>query len=666
MANRPLQDGDVVWTPTSAQIESTRIHHFTEWVNERHELDLRTYQDLWWWSVDHLAEFWDGVVDYFDILYEGHQHPVIEDESMPGAVWFPRMRLNYAEQVFRHSTTARPAIIAADETGAIQEISWARLERDVAAFAATLRRLGVRPGDRVASVLPNRAEVVVAFLAAASIGAIWSSCAPEMGPRVVVDRFGQIEPTVLLAPEGYAYRGRWHDRTDAVAAMVEALPSIRHVVHVPGRAEEPPASWRSALSWRDAIAAEAPLQIERVPFDHPLWIVYSSGTTGLPKAMVHGHGGTVLGLVKSVALQTDVHPEDRNLMLASTGWIVWNILVGNLLVGATVVLYDGHPNHPDPSTVWRLVSELEVTHFGCGAAYLQESVKSGFVPAEHYGYQNLRAIISAGSPLTLQSYEWVYDKVDSDLQLVSASGGTDVVVSFVSCAPTLPIRAGRIQCADLGVAVFAYDEQGESVVEQVGELVVTRPMPSMPLYFWNDPDGVRYHDSYFDMYPGVWRHGDWIQFFADGTCVIFGRSDTTINRFGIRMGTSDIYSAVERVSEVVDALVVDLEYLGRPSFMPLFVVLPDDVELDDALRTRILTSIRDHASPRHVPDAVVRVPEIPRTLTGKKMELPIRKLLLGAAADTVLNPDTMANPGSIPPFLAYADEVRAQLQPVRS
>src|SRR5690606_13245155 len=434
-------------------------------------------------------------------------------------------------------------------------------------LATYLRTLGVQPGDRVVSYMPNLPETVVAFLACASLGAIWSSCSPEMGVSVVVDRFQQIEPKVMFAVDSYRYNGKLHDRSAVVSELLDKLPSIDHVIHVPGPASNDAPSWKNRLSWTEALSRQAPLEFTRLPFDHPLWIVYSSGTTGIPKAMVHGHGGIVLTHLKTMQLQHDVRPADRFMFLGSTGWIVWNLMVGGLLSGATVVLYDGNPAYPDAMSLWRFIDEHAITHFGCGAAFLVQCKKDGLQPGRALRFDALRALNATGSPLPVDAYEWVYDEVKKDLWLASISGGTDIASGFVASAPCLPVTAGEIQCRELGVAAYAFDDGGRPVLDEVGELVITRPMPSMPLYFWNDPGNKRYLESYFETFPGYWRHGDWIRFSAQGTAVIYGRSDTTINRHGIRMGTAEIYRVVEELPEIRDSMVVDLEYLGRPSYM---------------------------------------------------------------------------------------------------
>jgi acetoacetyl-CoA synthetase len=656
--------GALLWTPTAAQQQASRLHAYQAWLQRTQGLRCADYTALWQWSVDDVGRFWRSIWDHFEVQADGSPEPALALATMPGARWFPNTRLSYAEHVFRQATSTRPALIVRSEGAAVQQVSWAELQAATGALAAWMRAQGVGPGDRVAAVLPSRTETVVAFLAAASLGAVWSSCSPDMGASVVLDRFRQIEPKLLFTTDSYAYAGRLHDRREVVATLLQGLPSLQAVVHVPGpgwqAGHDATPDWPGARPWRSAVAEAAPLSFTRLPFEHPLWIVYSSGTTGLPKAMVHSHGGIVLTHLKTMALQHDVRPGDRMMFLGSPGWIVWNLLVGGLLVGASIVLFDGHPGFPERDAAWRLADEQGVTLMGCGAAFLTQAMKDGLQPGTHLKFSALRALNATGSPLPVEAYDWVYRAVKDDLWLASISGGTDIASGFVACAPTLPVHAGEIQCPELGVAAAAWNEAGQPVVDEVGELVITQPMPSMPVFFWNDPAGTRYRESYFEHFPpsaerpAVWRHGDWIRFTPQGSAVIYGRSDTTINRHGIRMGTAEIYRVVEDLPELRDSLVVDLEYLGRPSFMPLFVVLQPGAVLDEALKERIRQRIRSQASPRHVPDDIVEVPEVPRTLTGKKMELPVRKLLLGARPDAVASPDAMANPGSFEVFVRYA------------
>jgi len=646
---------EILWTPGPEQLLSSRLVDYQRWLEREKGVATQDYAELWRWSVDDIARFWQSIWSYFDIQADGDREPALGRREMPGAEWFPNARLNFAEHVFRHATPDQPAVIARSEDGPVQHISWAELERSTAALAATLRGWGVGPGDRVASYMPNRPETLIAFLACASIGAIWSSCATDMGASVVLDRLRQIEPKVLLAVDSYSYNGKQYDRLDVVNELLSGLLTVEHVVHVPGPlAGKRPVDWRNQSRWESAILGDAAPRYERVPFAHPLWILYSSGTTGLPKAMVHSQGGILLTHLKEMGLQNDLRPGDRLLFLGSTGWAVWNLLVGALVTGASIVLYDGHPSWPNGDALWRFMDENEVSTFGCGAAFLISCKKDGLKPREYAPLPKLRSILSTGSPLPIDAFEWVYENVKPEVWLASVSGGTDVASCFIGCAPTVPVHAGELQCVELGVAAYAFDEAGQPVVDEVGELVITQPMPSMPVSFWNDPEGQRYRESYFEMFPGVWRQGDWIRFTSYGSSVIYGRSDSTINRFGIRIGTAEIYRVVEELPEVRDSLVIDLEYLGRPSFMPLFVALQPAAVLDAQLVDRIKQQIRTKASGRHVPDAVVQVSEIPRTLSGKKMEVPVRKLLLGAEPGKVASPDAMQNPASLEFFVGYA------------
>ena len=537
-----LVQGQELWRPTQQQQEQSGLWHYMDWLRDSRGRDFSDYEALWQWSATDIEGFWRSVWDYFDIQADGDPTQVLAGRKMPGAEWFPETRLNYAEHIFRQASDQRPAIIARCEGQTPVEVSWQQLQRDVGALAASLRGLGIVRGDRVVAYLPNVPQTVVAFLACASIGAIWSSCAPEMGVSVVLDRFQQIAPKLIFATDSYSYAGRQFDRREVLDEVLQGLPDIARVIHVPGPlfgsdAEHAAVPWRDCMSWADATCHAAPLQFERLPFSHPLWVVYSSGTTGLPKAMVHSHGGIVLTHLKTNRLQHDVLPGDRFMFLGSTGWIVWNLMIGSLLAGATVVLSDGNPTAPSDDALWDFIDQYQVSIFGCGAAFLTKSMKDGVSPKKGRQFEKLRAINSTGSPLPLDAYAWVYENVKNDLWLASISGGTDIASGFVACAPILPVNAGEIQCRELGVAAYAFNEQGQSVVGEVGELVITEPMPSMPVFFWNDKSGARYHDSYFDVFAGCWRHGDWIEFSERGTAVIYGRSDSTINRFGIRMGT---------------------------------------------------------------------------------------------------------------------------------
>ena len=650
------QSQAALWRPSPARIEGSRIHDYMRWLQQTRRLEFDDYNALWQWSVDELPAFWESIWQYFDIRSSSPWTRVLDAEKMPGATWFEGARLNLAEQVFRFHTNGdegeQPAIIAKSELRPTSSLSWNEFRRQVASVAHALRGMGVKPGDRVVSYLPNLPDTVVAFYACASIGAIWSSCSPDMGTPSVLYRFGQIEPKVLIAVDGYRYGGKDFDRRETVAGLVKSLPTLEHVVLLPYL--DPTATLSGSHRWHDLLKHDAPPEFEQVPFDHPLWIVYSSGTTGMPKPIVHSQGGALLEGMKGHALQLDIGERDRFMWFSTTGWIMWNSQVTGLLVGATIALYDGNPGYPDLGTLWTFAEEADLSVFGAGAAYFANCMKAGIEPRKLARLDSLRTVGSTGSPLPAEAFAWIYEQLGDDILLASISGGTDVAAAFVGASPILPLYAGEMQCRGLGVAVYAMDEQGRPLTDEVGELVVTKPMPSMPLYFWNDPQGKRYHESYFDTYPGWWRHGDWLRITPRGGAVIYGRSDTTINRHGIRMGTSEIYRVVENMPEITDSLVVDLEYLGRESYMPLFVVLRPGTQLDAALEARIRDGIRTALSARHVPNEIFAVSEIPRTLTGKKMELPVKKLLLGMRVEEVANPDAMSNPGSLGYFVEFA------------
>ena len=642
------------WQPSESTRAAAKITAFQHWLAHQRGLHFDDYEALWRWSVDDLEGFWGSVWEYFDIQGGGHTC-VLADARMPGARWFPGAQLNYVDQVFRHASAARPAIIFNNESGARRDIGWAELRRQVAALAESLRAMGVVPGDRVVAYLPNIPETIVAFLAAASVGAIWSACSPDMGRIAVLDRFRQIAPKVMIAVNGYRYGGKVYDRRSLLDELLGELPSVEHFVLLPAvdlPADPPP---RASLHlWTEVTAADVPLRTERVPFEHPLWVVYSSGTTGLPKPIVHSQGGILLEHLKLSSFHLDLGPQDRFHWYSSTGWVMWNCQVGGLLVGATACLYDGNPGWPDWNALWRFVGDSQATFFGAGAAFYLSCLKAQVEPNAVADLRALRAVGSTGSPLPPEGYQWIYEHVRQDIWLNPISGGTDFAGCFVAGVPTLPVYLGEMQCRCLGAKVEAYDEAGQARVNEVGELVCTAPMPSMPLRFWNDPGDQRYRDSYFDMYPGVWRHGDWLRITARGGAIIYGRSDATINRHGIRMGTSELYRAVEELPQVLDSLVVDLEFLGRESYMPLFVVLREGQTLTAELQATLRERIKGALSARHVPNEIFQVQEIPRTLSGKKMELPIKKLLLGQPLERIANPDAMANPSSLDWFVAFA------------
>jgi acetoacetyl-CoA synthetase len=648
-------EASLLWEPSDQFARNSRMWAYMRWLEAHKGLGFEDYASLWAWSSTNVGAFWETIWQFFDVCASSPYTQALADSAMPGAQWFVGARLNYAEHAFRHAAPDRPALLFQSERQPLTQVSWAELERQVASVAAALREMGVRSGDRVVAYLPNIPQAVVALLACASLGAIWSSCAPDMGAASVIDRFQQIAPKVLFVVDGYQYGGKPFDRRPVVAELQAALSSLERVVLVPYlEIDSQAAGFPGALRWDELLTHGAALTFEQLPFDHPLWVLYSSGTTGLPKPIVQGHGGIVLEHMKALALHFDLNPGDRFFWFSTTGWMMWNFLVGSLLVGATPLLYDGSPAYPDMNVLWALAERSGMSFFGGSAAYISACMKAGIAPVTNADLRYLRGLGSTGSPLTTEGFEWVYRHVKRDLWLVSFSGGTDVCTGFVGGCPLLPVYAGEIQCRCLGAAVHAFDQHGRPVIDQVGELVLTEPMPSMPLFFWNDPDGARYRESYFEMFPGVWRHGDWCKITPRGGLVISGRSDATINRMGIRMGTSELYRVVEAIPEVLDSLVVDLEGLGGRPYMPLFVVLRPGAVLDDALTARIKYAIRNALSPRHVPDEILAIPDIPRTLSGKKMELPIKKILQGAEARAVANPDSMANPQVIPYFTELA------------
>jgi acetoacetyl-CoA synthetase len=650
----------MLWEPAPERIESSRMTAFMRWLEAERGLAFADYQQLWQWSVDELEEFWRAVWDFFEVRADGDPEPVLASREMPGAVWFPNASLNYAEHVFAGKEDAEAAILHASELRELRELSWGELRAQVAAMAAALQALGVQRGDRVVAYLPNIPEAVVGFLAAASIGAVWSSCSPDFGAASVIDRFAQIEPTVLLAVDGYRYGGKDFDRTGVVAELQAAMPSLRATVVVPYLNPDPDLSGlRDARRWDAQLVAHegAELSFERVPFAHPLWVLYSSGTTGLPKAIVQSQGGILLEHLKKLGIHVDAHPGDRLFWFTTTGWMMWNFIVSGLLTPAAIVLYDGNPGYPDLGCLWDLADRAGITMFGTSAAYIAACMKAGVEPGAGRDLSRLTAVGSTGSPLSPEGFDWVYEHLGADTWLFSTSGGTDVCTAFVGGVATLPVYRGELQARALGCAVEAWDEDGHPVVEEVGELVVAKPMPSMPIYFWGDQDGSRYRESYFEMFPGIWRHGDWIEITERGTAVIYGRSDSTINRGGIRMGTSEIYRAVLSIDEIVDALVVDLPKPGTDGWMPLFVVLREGLELDERMPREIARRVRERCSPRHVPDQVFQIAEVPRTLSGKVLEVPVKRILMGTDPAKAVSRDSLANPAALDYFVAMAAEL---------
>ena len=655
MTEKPISEGTILWEPGQEIINRANMTTYMQWLASEKNLSFTDYNTLWQWSVTEIEDFWLSLWQYFDIQSSRPFDGVLVERKMPGAEWFKGAELNYAEHVFRNRSDDRPALIFQSEIQPLLEISWDALYQNVASIAAALRDMGVKRGDRVVAYIPNIPQTVMAFLACASIGAIWSSCSPDFGTRSVVDRFKQIEPKVLFAVDGYQYGGKGFDCSEAIAEIRQSLPTLEQTIIVPylqpaNRIEKS----EGGLIFDDLIKSRDELVFEQVPFDHPLWVVYSSGTTGLPKGLVHGHGGILLEFMKFTGLHMDVHAGDRFFWFSTTGWVMWNILQGSLLVGATPVLYDGSPGYPDLDVLWQLARDARMSVFGTSAAYLTTCMAQDLEPGRQFDLSSLNTVGSTGSPLPTEGFRWVYAQVKKDLLLGSVSGGTDPCTAFLGSCVLLPVRAGELQCRCLGVNARAYDEDGNSLIDEVGELVITEPMPSMPLYLWNDPDNRRYHASYFEMYPGIWRHGDWVRFSDRGSGVILGRSDSTINRLGVRMGSSEIYAAVEDLPEVVDSLVIGVETGGANYFMPLFVVTTEGIDLDGELKKKINHKIRTTLSPRHVPDDIFAIADVPRTLNLKKLEVPVKKILAGVPVEKAVNVDSMSNPESIDYFVRFA------------
>jgi acetoacetyl-CoA synthetase len=656
-------EAEILWAPTPEMIERSQLTRYIRWLAKNRDLHFEDYHALWRWSVTEIEEFWGTLWEYFEVISDGPYEQVLKERVMPSARWFEGANLNYAEHIFRGKDKREVAVVYASELRGLSELRWGELREQVAQVREGLQSLGVSKGDRVVAYLPNGPEALIAFLAAASLGAIWSSCSPDFGPGSIIDRFAQIEPKVMFAVDGYRYGGKDFDRMEVVADVGAQIPSLERIIVVPylsaspelSAIEErpktpPPMTWGQLT----ALGSGADLRFERLPFDHPLWVLYSSGTTGLPKAIVQGHGGILLEQLKKGHLHLDAQPGDRLFWFTTTGWMMWNFLIGGLLTEASIVLYDGNPAHPDMGVLWDLAERTGETTFGTSAAYIAACMKDGVEPEKGRDLSRLRSVGSTGSPLSPEGFDWIYEHLGADTWLFSTSGGTDLCTAFVGGVPILPVYKGELQGRALGAKVEAFDEDGNSVIDEVGELVITEPMPSMPVFFWGDEDGSRYRASYFEMYPGIWRHGDWIEITSRGTAIIYGRSDSTINRGGIRMGTAEIYRAVADVPDVLDSLVVDVPRPGTEGWMPLFVVLREGAELNDELAAEIKRRIREQCSPRHVPNEIFQIAEVPRTLSGKVLEVPVKRILKGEAPEKSASRDSLANPAALDYFTDLA------------
>jgi acetoacetyl-CoA synthetase len=638
---------EILWTPSPERVAKATVTRYRQWLAETRGVETEDYEDLWRWSVDDLEGFWSSIVEFFELRFSRAPERVLGRREMPGAEWFPGAEISYAEHIFRNRDPEALAIQHASELRELGSWTWGELRSQTAAVAAALRARGVGPGDRVAAYMPNIPETVAAFLACACIGAIWSSAAPEFGARSVIDRFSQIEPKVVLAIDGYRYGGRDFDRRQIVDEIAAALPGDPEVVRF---------GYLDGTGWPAGFAGDGPVELEftALAFDHPLWVLYSSGTTGLPKPIVHSQGGILLEHVKMAHLHLDAQPGERFFWFTTTGWMMWNFLVGVLLSDASIILFDGNPGYPSLDTLWELAERSGMTCFGTSAAFIASCMKAGIEPKAGRELNALEAVGSTGSPLSPEGFRWVYEQLGDGTWLFSTSGGTDMCTAFVGGVAIRPVLEGELQARCLGASVEAWDESGHPVSDQVGELVITQPMPSMPIYFWGDPDGERYRDSYFSMFPGVWRHGDWIEITAEGGAIIYGRSDSTINRGGVRMGTSEIYRSVLALDELVDALVIDRPREGTDGWLSLFVVLRDGAALDEELKGQIRSRLRADCSPRHVPDEIVEITEVPRTLSGKVLEVPVKRILMGVPAEQAASRESLANPAALEPFVEMA------------
>lgn len=654
-----VPEGELLWRPDPQRVANTRLVEYQRWLERERGLVFADYAALHRWSVTDLDAFWGSVFEHFEVRSSAPVGAVLARRTMPGAQWFPGVRLNYAEHVLRNASAGGDALHFLDEEHALAGLSWEALGAQVRTLATRLRDMGIAPGDRIVAYLPNVPQAVVAMLATTAIGATWASISPDFGASGTLDRISQLQPRVLFCVDGYRYGGKAHDRRNELRAIVAGLDTLEHVVVLPSLDAAPLVLDGVDVCRWEALVGGTPVptegfRFEQLPFDHPLWILFSSGTTGLPKAIVHGHGGILLEMLKLVALHMDLRPGERMFFFSTTGWMMWNFLASSMLCGVVPVLYDGHPAHPDVDVLWRMAQDCGASFFGASPTYIDILSKAGIVPGERYDLSRLRAVMPAGSPVSPAHTAWLYRNVKADLWVCSGSGGTDVCTGFVGGVPTQPVYAGEIQAPHLGVAAQAWNEAGASVVDEVGELVITQPMPSMPVRFWNDPDDERYRESYFATWPGVWRHGDFFRINARGGCFVLGRSDATLNRHGVRIGTAEVYRALATLPEIDDALVVNLDLPGGRFFMPLFVRLRPGHELDANLVARIGECLRTRCTPRHVPDKVYRVGAIPMTLTGKKMEVPVRRILLGMPEAQAANRSAMADPAALDWFVRYA------------
>ncbi|WP_060681834.1 acetoacetate--CoA ligase [Virgibacillus halodenitrificans] len=654
-----VEEGTLLWEPTESRIKTSNIYAYMDWLKQNKEKQFNDYSSLWQWSVAEVEEFWKSQWEYFQIQSQTPYQKILSTHQMPGAKWFPEANINYTEHIFRNRKNNKAAIIHRSEIRETAEITWQQLYQQTASIQKKLMELGVKKGDRVVAYVSNIYETVIAFLATASLGAIWSSASPDFGTQSVIDRFKQIEPKVMFTVDGYSYGGKRFDRSKVVEQIQAELPTLEATIGIPYlNANADFSKLKNVTLWETALQDQEHqiLDYVHVPFNDPLWILFSSGTTGKPKPIVQSQGGILLEHLKALTFHADLEENDRFFWFTTTGWMMWNFLVGGLLTGSTILLYDGNPAFPDKNMLWEFAEETKMTVFGTSASYITACMKDEIHPGTDYDLSNLKCISSTGSPLPPEGFQWCYENIKSDIWIASASGGTDVCTAFILGAPILPVYAGELQCRGLGAKIESFDDKGEPLINEVGELVLTEPFPSMPIYFWGDKNGERLKDSYFDMYSGIWCHGDYLKITDRETCVIYGRSDATINRGGIRIGTSEIYRAVDQVEEVADSLIVDIPNENGDSFTPLFVVMKKEYTLTEETIKKLKNHIRTQCSPRHVPTDFFEVYDLPKTLNGKKLEVPVKKILMGKRVDEVVNKGALSNEASLNYFIKFAED----------
>jgi len=651
----------LLWTPTESFKNESNLNSFISWLNNNKNKHFEDYDDLWKWSVNDLEGFWKSIWEYFEIESSNDYRSVMEGNEMPHYKWFQGAKLNFAQHVFRKKSDDRPAIIFKQEGQDVEEVSWQDLESRVRGFQNYLKnQVGIEPGDRVVGFLPNSPEAMISFLAVNSLGGVWSSCSPDFGVSSVIDRFAQVEPKIFIAADGYSYGGKSHDKLEVVKEVSNALPTVERVIIVPYLHKTfTDIKLSHSVLWDETLVDnKGDIEFTAVNFDHPIWILYSSGTTGIPKAITHSTGGILLEHLKYLTFHNNVKEGDRCFWFTTTGWMMWNYIQSALLCGGTVVLYDGSPAYPDIDSLWQYAEEVKINHLGTSAGYIVANMKAGKNPGKDYDLSNLISIGSTGSPLPPEGFDWIYSAVKKDLWLTSISGGTDVCSAFVGGNPLWPVYSGEIQCRALGCKLEAYDEEGNVTENEMGEMVITEPMPSMPIFFWDDKDFSRYQSSYFEMFPGVWRHGDWTRITPRNGVLIYGRSDATLNRGGVRIGTSEVYRAINKITEIKDSMVISIEREDGDFFMPLFVVMAEKNKLSDKLKKKIKKQIKEDYTPRHVPDEIIEVPEIPYTISGKKTETPVKKVLMGKDISKSMNKDALRNPKAMDFFIHFSRKIR--------